>query len=51
VQNPKWPCVKMEVVVKVGAESKVAMSENGSGGQRGCRIRSGHASKWKWRSK
>jgi hypothetical protein len=35
VHNLKWPCVKMEVVVKVSAESKVAMSENGSGGQSG----------------
>jgi hypothetical protein len=32
----------MEMVVKMSAESKVAMSENGSGGQNGCVIRSGH---------
>ena len=51
VQNLKWPHVKMEVEVKVGAGSKVAMSENKRGGQRGCRIGSGHVSKWKWWSK
>jgi hypothetical protein len=33
---------KDEVVVKVGAESEVAMCENGGGGQSGCRIQSGY---------
>jgi hypothetical protein len=41
VQNLMWLCVKVELVVKVGAESDVAMCENGSGGQSGCVISSG----------
>jgi hypothetical protein len=32
----------MEVVVKVGAETKVAMGENGSGGKSRYVIQSGH---------
>jgi hypothetical protein len=38
VCNPKWRCVKVEVVVKVSAEPEVAMCESGIGGQSGCRI-------------
>jgi hypothetical protein len=34
--------VKVEVVVKVSAESEVAMGENGSGGQSECVIGSGN---------
>jgi hypothetical protein len=32
----------MKVVVKGGAELEVAMCQNGSGGQSGCIIQSGH---------
>ena len=42
MHNLKWPSVKVEVVVKVGVQSEVAKCENGSGGQGGCIIQSGH---------
>jgi hypothetical protein len=35
VCNPQGTCVKVEVVVKVGVQSKVALCESGSGGQSG----------------
>ena len=63
VGNLKWPCVKLEVVVKVGGKSEmgqvvkvdgkleVGMGENGSDGQNGWLIGNGHVLKWKWWSK
>ena len=38
MQDPKWPQVKVKVVVKGGAELEMAMCQNGSGGQSGCII-------------